>query len=158
MTVPGVNVIVATFMPPLRAHAGRPERIAWLVRGVAHPQDIGRAEVHQPNPNLPLHGAQSGGATFSPASILHSPREVSMFRLNRRAATVAAVVGALTVGSAGAAFAADPPATKADIKADTAKVKRDKTRVKQATGSAKTKASKTLKKDQADLKQDRAGG
>ena len=81
-----------------------------------------------------------------------------MSRINRRAATVAAVVGALTLGTTGAALAADPPATKADIKADTAKVNRDKTRVKNATGSAKTKASKTLKTDQADLKQDRAGG
>ena len=81
-----------------------------------------------------------------------------MFRINRRTATVGVVVGALTFGSAGSAFAADPPATKADIKADTAKVKRDKAKVKKATGAAKTKATKTLKKDQADLKTYRAGG
>ena len=81
-----------------------------------------------------------------------------MLPINRRTATVAAVVGALTLGSAGGAYAADPPATKADIKADAAKVKRDKKRVARATGSAKTKARKTLKRDQADLRQDRKGG
>lgn len=82
-----------------------------------------------------------------------------MPRISRRAATVAAVVSALTLGSAGAAFAADPPPTKADIKADATKVTKDKAKVKAGkTAAAKKKANATLKKDQADLKLDRAGG
>jgi hypothetical protein len=82
-----------------------------------------------------------------------------MSRINRRSTAVAAVVSALTLGSAGGAFAADPPATKADIKADAAKVTKDKAKVKAATSSAaKKKASATLIRDQADLKLDRAGG